>query len=149
MLAAMQRQQGQQYQCNKGKSTHASRAMMPAQRRNKDNSTMLAMTPARCGQTTSAMPANSSAAPAGPLKANLATTPAQRQQQGQLDAGNDPSAMRARTPVQRQKKRHCCLGQTVEGQNCCGPMPGTAMRPPAMTLSATMMPHQQWVATAS
>jgi hypothetical protein len=32
-------------------------------------------------------------------KANLATMPAQRQQQGQLDAGNDSSAMRARTPA--------------------------------------------------
>ncbi len=64
---------------------------------------MLVMTPARCGQNTSLTPANASTAPAGPLKVNLTTTPAQRQQQGQFDSGNDASAMRARTPAQRQK----------------------------------------------
>jgi hypothetical protein len=46
--------------------------------------------------------------------------PAQRRQQGQLDAGNDASAMQARTPAQRQKKRHHCLGQTVKGQIAVG-----------------------------
>ncbi len=64
---------------------------------------MLAMTPVRCRQNTSATPTNASVAPAGPSKANSATTLAQCQQQGQLDAGNDASAMQARTPAQRQK----------------------------------------------
>jgi hypothetical protein len=49
------------------------------------------------------MPANASAALAGPLKANSATMLAQHWQQGQLDAGNNASAMWARTPAQRQK----------------------------------------------
>jgi hypothetical protein len=49
------------------------------------------------------MPANASTAPAGLSKANLATTPVQCRQQGQLDAGDDASAMRARTPAQRKK----------------------------------------------
>jgi hypothetical protein len=36
------------------------------------------------------------------LKGNSATMPAQRQQQEQLDAGNNASAMWARTPAQCQ-----------------------------------------------
>ncbi len=56
---------------------------------------MLAMTPVQCRQNTSAMLANASTAPAGPLKANSTTTLVQHQQQGQLDAGNDVSAMQA------------------------------------------------------
>ncbi len=65
---------------------------------------MLAMTPVQCRQNASATPANASTVPAGPLKANSATTPAQCRQRGQLDAGNDASAMRARIPAQCQKK---------------------------------------------
>jgi hypothetical protein len=64
---------------------------------------MLAMMPARYRQNASAMPANARAAPAGPSKANSVTTLAQRRQRGQLDAGDDTSAMRARTPAQRRK----------------------------------------------
>jgi hypothetical protein len=71
---------------------------------NDGSSTMLAMTPVQCRQNASATLANTSAVPARPLKANSATMPAQRRQQGQLDAGNDASAMRARTPVQPRKK---------------------------------------------
>jgi hypothetical protein len=81
---------------------------------------MLAMTLAQCRQNATATPANASTAPAGLSKANLATTPAQHRQQEQLNAGNDASAMQVRTPAQRQKNRHCCLGQTVEGQIAVG-----------------------------
>jgi hypothetical protein len=113
---------------NKGNDASATRAKVPMQwgqwcwrnASNKDDSTRLAMTPAQCGQNASTMPANASVAPAGPLKANSATTPAQSRQQGQFDAGNDTSAMRAKTPAQRQKKCHCCLGQTVKGQIAVG-----------------------------
>jgi hypothetical protein len=96
---------------DKGNNASSTRAKAPTQRGqwrrhnagNKDNSTMLAMTPAQCGRKASATLANASAAPAGPLKANSATKPAQRQQQGQLDAGNDASVMQGRTPAQRWK----------------------------------------------
>jgi hypothetical protein len=57
------------------------------------------------------MPANISTAPAGPSKANSATMLAQRQQQGQLDAGNDAGAMRARTPAQNQKNAIAALAR--------------------------------------
>jgi hypothetical protein len=78
---------------------------------NNNSSTMLARTPAQCGQNASATPANASAVPAGPWKANLATTLAQRWQQGQLDPSNDASAMRARTPAQRQKNTIAALAR--------------------------------------
>jgi hypothetical protein len=81
---------------------------------NDDDSTMLAMTPAQCGQNASAMPANASAVPARPLKANLATTPAQRWQQGQLDAGNDASAMQVRMPAPRQKNAIAALARLLK-----------------------------------
>ena len=64
---------------------------------------MLARMRAQCGQNASTTLANASAAPAGPSKANLATTLVQYWQQEKLDAGNDASAMRERTPVQHQK----------------------------------------------
>ncbi len=41
---------------------------------NNNSSRMLAMTPVQCGQNASAMPAKASAVPAGPSKANSATT---------------------------------------------------------------------------
>jgi hypothetical protein len=116
---------------------------------NNNSSTMLAMTQVQCRQNASTTPANASAVLAGPSKANSATMPAQRQQQEQLDAGNDASAMQARTPEQRKKKCHCCLGQTIEGQIALGRQPGTATRPQATTMSATMTPHRQRVTTAS
>jgi hypothetical protein len=78
---------------------------------------MLAMMPAQCGQNASAMPANASAVPVKPLKANLATTPAQCRQQGQLDAGNDASAMQARTPAQRQKNAISALARPSKAKS--------------------------------
>jgi hypothetical protein len=77
---------------------------------------MLAMTPAQCEQNASAMPANSSALPAGPLKANSATTPAQCRQQRQLDAGNDASAMQARMPAPRQKNAIAALARPLKAK---------------------------------
>ncbi len=74
------------------------------------------MMPAQCGQNASAMPANASAVPAGPSKANLTTMPAQHQQQGQLDAGNDASAMRARTPAQCQKNTIAALARPLKAK---------------------------------
>jgi hypothetical protein len=78
---------------------------------NNNSSTMLVMMPAQCGQNASAKPANASAVPAEPSKANSATTPVQRRQQGQLDAGNDTRAMQARTPAQRQKNAIAALAR--------------------------------------
>jgi hypothetical protein len=78
---------------------------------------MLAMTPAQCGQNASAAPANASTAPAGLLKANSATTPVQRRQQGQLDAGNDASAMQARTPAQRKKNAIAASARLLEAKS--------------------------------
>ena len=72
---------------------------------------MLAMTPVQCRQNTSATPTNASVAPAGPSMANSATTLAQCQQQGQLDAGNDASAMQAKTPAQCQKNAIAALAR--------------------------------------
>jgi hypothetical protein len=88
MRAKSPARRGRQRRCNAG---------------NANNSTMLATRPAQCGQNASATWANASAAPAGPSRANLATTPSQHWQQGQLDADNETSAMRARTPAQCQK----------------------------------------------
>jgi hypothetical protein len=96
---------------------HAMRAKTPMRqggqcRRNTSNdnsSKIMAMTPPQCKRNTSAMPANTSTVPAGPSKANLATTPTQCWQQGKLDAGDDASVMRVRTPEQcRNKKNYCC-----------------------------------------
>ncbi len=78
---------------------------------------MLAMMPARCRQNTSVMPANASAALAGPLKANSATRLAQHWQQGQLDAGNDASAMLAKTPAQRQKNAIAALARPLKAES--------------------------------
>jgi hypothetical protein len=83
---------------------------------NNDSSTMLAMTPTQCGKNTSATPANTNAVPDGPLKANLATTPAQRRQQGQLDTGKDASVMRARTPAQRQRNAIAALARPLKAK---------------------------------
>jgi hypothetical protein len=113
-----------QRECNKGNNTSATRAKAPTWQRhwhwhnagNKDNSTMLAMTPAQCGWNASATPANASAAPAGPLKANLVTMLVQCRWQGQLDAGNDASAMRARTPAQRQKNAIAAFARPLKAK---------------------------------
>jgi hypothetical protein len=75
---------------------------------------MLAMMPEQCKQNASATPANASTAPAGLLKANLATTQAQHWQQGQPYAGNDTSAMRVRTPAQRQKNAITALARPLK-----------------------------------
>ncbi len=77
---------------------------------------MLAMTPAQCGQNASTTRANASTVLAGPLKANLATTPAQCRQQGELDAGNDASAMWARTLAQRQKNAIAALARPLKAK---------------------------------
>jgi hypothetical protein len=118
----------QQREGNKGNDASATRTKAPTQqgqwRRcntgNKDNSTMLAMTPTRCGQNFSATLANASTAPDGPSKANLATTPVQLRQRGQLDAGNDTSAMRARTPEQRQKNAITALARPSKAKIAVG-----------------------------
>ncbi len=102
MRAKTPARQEQQRRCNTG---------------NNNNSTMLAMTPAQCRQNASAMLANASAAPARPSKANLATTPAQHWQQGQLNAGNDASAIRARTPSQRQKNAIAALARPSKAKS--------------------------------
>jgi hypothetical protein len=118
----------QQCKDNKGNNVSATRAKAPMQQGqwrqrnagNKDDSTVLAMMPAQCGQNASAMPANASAAPAGPSKANSATTPVQRQQQGQLDTGNDASAMRASTPAQCQKNAIAALARPSKAEIAAG-----------------------------
>jgi hypothetical protein len=46
-----------------------------------------------------------------------ATTLAQCRQQGQLDAANDTSAMRARTPVQRQKNAIAALARPSKAKS--------------------------------
>jgi hypothetical protein len=78
---------------------------------------VLAMTPARCGQNASTTPANASTAPARPLKANSAIMLVQHWQQGQLDAGNDASAMRARTPAQRHKNAIAALARPSKAKS--------------------------------
>jgi hypothetical protein len=113
---------------NEGNNASATRAKVPTRwwqwcrcnASNKDNSTMLAMTPAQCGQNASATPANASAAPAGPSKAISATTPVQRRQQGQLEAGNNASAMRARTPAQRQKNAIAASARLLKAKIAVG-----------------------------
>jgi hypothetical protein len=115
---------------------------------NNNNSTMLAMTPAGCRQNASAMLANAIAALAGPLKANSATMPAQRRQQGQLDAGNMP--VQCKQGHQHNTEKTPLLTRPDHQRpNCCGPMSGTAMRPQVTMMSATTTPHRQRVATAS
>jgi hypothetical protein len=83
---------------------------------NNNSSAMLAMTPVQCRQNTSATLANASTVLARPLKANLAIMPAQGRQQGQLDAGDDASAMRARTPVQCQKITIAALARLLKAK---------------------------------
>ncbi len=83
---------------------------------NNNSSTMLAMMPAQCRQNASTMPANASAVPAGPSKADLVTMPARCGRQGQLDAGNDASAMQVRTPAQHQKKAIAALARPLKAK---------------------------------
>jgi hypothetical protein len=117
MLETRQRRQGKDANATRAKASTQQGQQRRRNASDKDNSTLLAMTPSRCGQNASTTQANASTAPA--LKANLATTLAQHWQQGQLDAGNDASA-RQQGHQCNAKKRHCCLGQTVKGQTAVG-----------------------------
>jgi hypothetical protein len=74
------------------------------------------MMPAGCGRNASTTPANANAALAEPSKANLATMLAQRWQRGQLDAGDDASMMRVRTPAQHWKNAIASLARPLKAK---------------------------------